>query len=246
MFIFFQAFTKVDASPILNTSALINQRIWNVGSWRTYTLNEDFPIEARMTYIKHVSSNLGLPPDQAVSINPSYKKWYFNGGENFLIKFMLNHPGYTIFGPIAFPIFDKDRNLKSTIWGAAATGIVDYEIQSGQWFKEWPNNYFFWPIDRAWGYAQISLFLIIIFVSFLPNLNSKQKMNDLQKINLVFLGLGFVAGYLSWWFGSTPSDIDRHQFSFSVTIRIVFILSVLYLSHLLLEKLKNKRFKSNH
>lgn len=246
MSIFFYSFTKVNVIPLLNTSALINQRIWNVDSWRTFTLNEGFPQEARSTYVKFASNNLGLPADTAVSINPSYKKWYFDGGENFLIKFMLNHPGYTVFGPIAFPIFDKDRNLKSTIWGAAATGIVDYEIQSGQWFKAWPNNYFFWPTDRAWGYAQLSLFLTIIFVSFLPNLNSRQKMNDLQKINLVFLVLGLIAGYLSWWFGSMPSDIDRHQFSFSVTIRIVFILSVLYLGHLLLEKLKNKRFKSNH
>jgi hypothetical protein len=239
MSVFFFLFTKVDATPILNTSALINQRIWNVESWKSYTLEQGFPPQARSTYSRFKSRNLGIPPDAAVSIQPDYKKWFDESGNSFLINFMINNPEYTIFGPIALPIFEEKIYLSGTIWGGAATGILYAEIFNNEWFRSWPMNGVFWSLDRAAGYIQFSIFLAIIALSLLPNLFSKKYENQLQKVIMFLLVMGLVVSYLAWWFGSTPSDIGRHQFPFAIVIRIIFIFSSIYLTQILVNKLKS-------
>jgi len=239
MSVFFFLFTKVDATPILNTSALINQRIWNVDSWKSYTLEQGFPPEARSTFLRFKSRNLGIPPDAAVSIQPDYKKWFDESGNSFLINFMIYNPDYTIFGPIALPIFEKKIYLSGTIWGGAATGILYAEIFNNEWFRSWPMNGVFWSLDRTAGYIQFSIFLAIIALSLLPNLFSKKYENQLQKVIMFLLVMGLVVSYLAWWFGSTPSDIGRHQFPFAIVIRIIFIFSSIYLTQILVNKLKS-------
>ena len=238
MSVFFFLFTKVDATPILNTSALINQRIWNVDSWKSYTLEQGFPPQARSTYSRFKSRNLGIPPDAAVSIQPDYKKWFDESGNSFLVNFMIHNPDYTIFGPIALPIFEQKTYLSGTIWGGAATGILYDEIFNNEWYKSWPMNEIFWSLDRNSGYIKFSIFLVVIALSLVPNLFSKKYENQLQKVIMFLLVMGLVLSYLAWWFGSTPSDIGRHQFPFAIVIRIVFIFSSIYLTQILINKFR--------
>jgi hypothetical protein len=238
MSVFFFLFTKVDATPILNTSALINQRIWNVDSWKSYTLEQGFPPQARSTYSRFKSRNLGIPPDAAVSIQPDYKKWFDESGNSFLVNFMIHNPDYTIFGPIALPIFEQKTYLSGTIWGGAATGILYDEIFNNEWFKSWPMNEIFWSLDRNSGYIKFSIFLVVIALSLVPNLFSKKYENQLQKVIMFLLVMGLVLSYLAWWFGSTPSDIGRHQFPFAIVIRIVFIFSLIYLTQIFINKFR--------
>jgi hypothetical protein len=238
MSVFFFLFTKVDATPILNTSALINQRIWNVDSWKSYTLEQGFPPQARSTYSRFKSRNLGIPPDAAVSIQPDYKKWFDESGNSFLVNFMVHNPDYTIFGPIALPIFEQKTYLSGTIWGGAATGILYDEIFNNEWFKSWPMNEIFWSLDRNSGYIKFSIFLVVIALSLVPNLFSKKYENQLQKVIMFLLVMGLVLSYLAWWFGSTPSDIGRHQFPFAIVIRIVFIFSLIYLTQIFINKFR--------
>ena len=238
MSVFFFLFTKVDATPILNTSALINQRIWNVDSWKSYTLEQGFPPQARSTYSRFKSRNLGIPPDAAVSIQPDYKKWFDESGNSFLVNFMIHNPDYTIFGPIALPIFEQKTYLSGTIWGGAATGILYNDIFNNEWFKSWPMNEIFWSLDRTSGYIKFSIFLVVIALSLVPNLFSKKYENQLQKVIMFLLVMGLVLSYLAWWFGSTPSDIGRHQFPFAIVIRIVFIFSSIYLTQILINKFR--------
>ena len=238
MSVFFFLFTKVDATPILNTSALINQRIWNVDSWKSYTLEQGFPPQARSTYSRFKSRNLGIPPDAAVSIQPDYKKWFDESGNSFLVNFMIHNPDYTIFGPIALPIFEQKTYLSGTIWGGGATGILYDEIFNNEWFKSWPMNEIFWSLDRNSGYIKFSIFLVVIALSLVPNLFSKKYENQLQKVIMFLLVMGLALSYLAWWFGSTPSDIGRHQFPFAIVIRIVFIFSLIYLTQILINKFR--------
>ena len=238
MSVFFFLFTKVDATPILNTSALINQRIWNVDSWKSYTLEQGFPPQARSTYSRFKSRNLGIPPDAAVSIQPDYKKWFDESGNSFLVNFMIHNPDYTIFGPIALPIFEQKTNLSGTIWGGGATGILYDEIFNNEWFKSWPMNEIFWSLDRNSGYIKFSIFLVVIALSLVPNLFSKKYENQLQKVIMFLLVMGLVLSYLAWWFGSTPSDIGRHQFPFAIVIRIIFIFSLIYLTQIFINKFR--------
>jgi hypothetical protein len=99
-------------------------------------------------------------------------------------------------------------------------------------------NEIFWSLDRTKGYIQFSIFLGIIALSLLPNLLSKNYGNQLQKVIVFLMVVAVVLSYLAWWFGSTPSDIGRHQFPFAIVIRILFIFGALYLTQILISKLK--------
>ena len=243
--VLFYLFIKVDATPILNTSALINQRIWNVNSWKTFALEEGFPIQARSTYVRFKARDLGIPPDSAVSRQPDYKKWYEDeGGKRFLVKFMASNPGYTLLGPIAFPIFDQNYSLGQTIWGGASTGILNSEIHGNVWYKAWPANVIFWSSNRATGYLQFSLFLLIISIALFPTFNSGKTDKDIQKIIMILMVIGLQGSYFAWWFGSTPTDIGRHQFPFAVITRIAFILSILHLGKIVFDRIQKVKLKN--
>lgn len=235
----FYFFVKVDATPILNTSALINQRIWNVNSWKTFVLEEGFPVQARSTFVRFKSRDLGIPPDAAVSLQPDYKKWYEEeGGKRFLVNFMKSNLDYTLLGPIAFPIFDRNYDLSLTIWGGASTGILNSDIYRSAWNDAWPTNAIFWNTNRANGYIQFSLFLLIISIALFPKFNSNKSDRDIQSIIMILMIIGLQGSYFAWWFGSTPTDIGRHQFPFAVMTRIAFILGVLRLGKIIFDKIQ--------
>jgi hypothetical protein len=99
-------------------------------------------------------------------------------------------------------------------------------------------NGVFWSLDRTSGYIKFSIFLAIIALSLVPNLSSKKHENQLQKVIVFLLVMGLVLSYLAWWFGSTPSDIGRHQFPFAIVIRIIFIFSLINLAQISINKLK--------
>jgi hypothetical protein len=235
----FYFFVKVDATPILNTSALINQRIWNVNSWKTFVLEEGFPVQARSTFVRFKSRDLGIPPDAAVSLQPDYKKWYEEeGGKSFLVNFMKSNLDYTLLGPIAFPIFDRNYDLSLTIWGGASTGILNSDIYRSAWNNAWPTNAIFWNTNRANGYIQFSLFLLIISIALFPKFNSNKSDRDIQSIIMILMIIGLQGSYFAWWFGSTPTDIGRHQFPFAVMTRVAFILSILRLGKIVFDKIQ--------
>ena len=48
---------NIDATPILNTSAIINSRLWNVEKWREKTIEAGFPIESRRTFERYSKAN---------------------------------------------------------------------------------------------------------------------------------------------------------------------------------------------
>ena len=233
-------FSSIAATPILNTSALINQRLWQVEEWKNYVLENDFPIEARSTYVRFESRNLGQAPDAAVSIQPDYQKWYFEGGDKFLIKFMLTHPDYVLIAPIALPLFSKKSDISTTIWGGAARGILNNKNLNQDLVTKWKTLNIFWSNDRVLNYIIFSIFLAIIGISLVFSNKVSTYQMRFQNYLLFLILFMFEIGYLAWWFGSTPSDVGRHQFPFGVLLRIVFVFSLMYLIQILVDKFKSK------
>jgi hypothetical protein len=219
-------FSQIQNTKLYNTSALINSRLWDVPDWKEYTIEQGFPVQARSTFVRFTNQNLGSAPDAAVGSQPDYIKWYQAGGSNFLLKFMLTHPGYTFLGPVVYPVFTKDLNFENTIWRGAADGILYFESRQHQLAKIWPENYIFWAKDRSTGYVQVSIFLLIIAISLLAFRNPTKLELSLRNLIIFLLFFTFSMSYFAWWFGSTPSDLGRHQFPFAVSLRVISILSL--------------------
>jgi hypothetical protein len=231
-------FRNIDASPILNTSALINQRLWQIDYWKEYTLNQGFPIEGRNTYVRFASRNLGLPPDTAVSQDPEYKEWYYNGGDKFIVKFMLTHPEYVIVAPLALSLFSENFDLSTSIWGGGAKGILNYEGINQDLAKKWPGNPIFWNPDRSTSYVGFSGFLALIGFTLIYSRKLSLKQKEFQLFISLLMLFAIEISYLAWWFGSTPADIGRHQFPFGVLIRVIFILSFMHVLQIILDVIK--------
>jgi len=233
-------FRNIEASPILNTSALINQRLWFVDDWKDYALKEGFPIEGRSTYVRFASRNLGLAPDRAVSEQPDYKKWYFSGGESFIVKFMLTHPEYVAIAPLALSLFSGKFDLSTSIWGGGAKGILYYEILKQDLASIWPANPIFWNSDRSTSYIFFSIFIAVIGFTLVYSRNFSRYQRDFQLFTALLIIFALQVSYFAWWFGSTPSDIGRHQFPFGVLVRIIFLLSCLHLFQIVLDKVTSR------
>ena len=152
---------------------------------------------------------------------------------------MLTHPGYTILGPVVYPIFAKELNFENTIWRGAADGVLYFESRQHQLAKIWPESYIFWAKDRSTGYIQVSVFLLIIAMSLLAFKNKTNIELSLSDLIIFLLFFTFSMSYFAWWFGSTPSDLGRHQFPFAVSLRIISILSLTILLNRLIKLRKN-------
>jgi hypothetical protein len=233
-------FSNIQTTQILNTSGIINARLWKVESWKEYALRNGYPIQARSIYVRFTNQNLGLAPDTAVAKQPDFQKWYEDKGNKFLLKFMLSHPDYTFLSSIALPIFIRDLNFGETIWRAAAEGILYYESRQHALALKTTENYLFWSVNRSSGYIQIGIFLILIALSLRTIFAKSSAQFKLQSALLFLISITFFNSYLSWWFGSTPSDMGRHQFPFSVSLRIIALLSALLIFQNLINKFKTK------
>ena len=232
-------FSQIQNTKLYNTSALINSRLWDVPDWKEYTIEQGFPVQARSTFVRFTNQNLGSAPDAAVGSQPDYIKWYQSGGSNFLLKFMLTHPGYTFLGPVVYPVFTKELNLENTIWRGAADGILYFESRQHQLAKIWPESYIFWAKDRSTGYIQVSIFLSIIAMSLITFRNRTNIELSLSSLIIFLLFFTFSMSYFAWWFGSTPSDLGRHQFPFAISLRIICILSLTILLNRLFKLRRN-------
>jgi len=219
-------FSQIQVTKLYNTSALINSRLWEVPEWRDYTLTQNFPVEARSTFVRFTNRNLGSPPDTAVGNLPEYLKWFESGGSDFLMKFMIVHPSYTLLGPLVYPALTKEFNFENTIWRGAADGILNFESRQHQLAKIWPESYLFWSKDRSTGYIQLSIFLCIIGISLLSIRQATKADSRLNNLIVFLLSFAFLISYCAWWFGSTPSDLGRHQFPFAIALRIIFVFSL--------------------
>ena len=235
----FYLFSQIQSTKLYNTSGLINSRLWYVPEWKEYALGQGFPVQARSTFVRFTNQNLGSAPDAAVGSQPDYIKWYQSGGSNFLLKFMLTHPVYTILGPVVYPVFTKELNLENTIWRGAADGILYFESRQHQLAKIWPESYIFWAQDRSTGYIQVSIFLLVIAMSLLAFRNKISIELSLSNLIIFLLFFTFSMSYFAWWFGSAPSDLGRHQFPFAVSLRIIGILSLTILLNRLFKFRKN-------
>ena len=229
-------FTNTKITPELNTSAIINSRLWEVPKWREFILKNHFPVEARSIFVRFESRNLGEPPDAAVGDLKQFKNWYTEkGGNNFLLKFMISHPSYTFFGPIAFPLLTQRLTLDETIWRGAAVGRLDYETFTSANYQFLNLDFIFWPLDRSNAYFYLAIMIFVIGIGQIVRFLYKDYILELDLIVfLVFLF--FSISYFAWWFGSTPSDLGRQQFAFAYGIRIVYILNLLIISELILRK----------
>lgn len=208
----------------LTTSSIINFRIWGNSEWKEYLLAQEFPPQLRTIWRDRQEYNIGETPDQGVVNEDIYQSWWNSNGNRFLITFMIDHPEYTILGPIFLPILNPKTDYSHTLihgWAQdprSNSTIIDYDL---------PTDVL-WPQERLWSYVLIFLILttIPIYILLTPVFGNTPPNLGVNRIISVFIFL-ILWSYFSWWFGSKPGgDILRHQEMPSILMRLVFIICI--------------------
>jgi hypothetical protein len=231
LFITFFAATALSSNitKTLTTSGTINNRIWVDENWRDQILKSGYPATARKIWETYSQKNLGSPPDQAVVDSPEFMQWWNSGGENFLNVFMLKNPSYTLVGPFCLPCLNENFKFEKTLvagWGVGTSETWNYPSLSSIGLA----RTFFWPIKPEDSYFVIGLVSLAILTSLLFSIFSKGRPAS-ALISCYTLLMSFVLSYslISWWFGSKPVDMTRHQLGGALTLRILAIVSVVYI-----------------
>lgn len=228
-----------DITKTLTTSGTLNNRIWINPEWRDQIIKSGYPVELRELWLDYSKSNLGSPPDQAVVDTAGFIRWWETGGENFLNKFMVTNFDYTIFGPICLPCLNDNFTFNQTLiagWGKGTEEFRDYETLRD---VNSPKT-LFWPVKPENSYLMLGIFSALIAVSLLLTIFSSNPLSImLKKIYLIMLTYVFAYSYLSWWFGSKPVDMTRHQLAGAVTLRILAVIALCHLLFTLFELAKS-------
>jgi hypothetical protein len=224
----------------LSTSSIINFRIWDNSEWKEYLLDQEFPPQLRTIWRDRQEYNIGETPDQGVVNEDIYQSWWNSDGNRFLITFMIDHPEYTIFGPIFLPILNPKTDYSHTLvhgWAQdprSNSTIIDFDL---------PTDVL-WPQERLMSYILIFLILtlISIYIILSPLFGYIALNLSAHKIISVLIFV-FLWSHFSWWFGSKPGgDILRHQEMPSVLIRLVFLICLFKILEWLFFRLKNVDF----
>ena len=218
---FFQATVKSDVTATLVTSAHINNRIWPDREWREYLLKKNFPAELRTYWLDRRLFNIGEGYDQGTVNQPQFENWWEReGGENFLISFMLNNPDYLFLGPFFLPAISEANDANQTLligWGQDPN-IFKFEKPVYAKF----NFTFFNERDASTIFLAISFILIGFSLLVLNSTNSK--LAYALSLNILVL---FLWSYFTWHFGSKPpGDVVRHNFPAALDLRVILIVAL--------------------
>lgn len=231
-----------DYSKNYTTSSIINERLWLNENWKNQVLESGFPLIARQTWEAYKNQNLGLPPDNAVINNSAYRQWYENrGGEDFLLKFMLKNPGYTLGAPFCLPCFSENFTFKQTVLSGWTQGTDEIKINPDlKTLNE--NRTVFWPNEPENAYLLLALALGLIGIMFLASTLIPIRESSGQ-IFFIFIALtyGLIYSLISWYFGSKANDMNRHQLLMAVDLRVVSIFAFTAILGLILKIIRSQK-----
>jgi hypothetical protein len=204
----------------LTTSGTINNRLTIKDEWKNDLLESGYPARAFQIFKNYNAKNLGKPADQAVVDLPEFKQWWQKGGQGYLIKFTISNPIYAFIGPVALPLIDDKFSYRQTLLSGWSQG-TDLSIDFKGFAKSKFNRTIFWPDAPEKAYLALGLFFLIIGMSLIYLTIYDLKLTpDFAIICIFYI---FVWSYLNWWFGSKPSDMNRHNLLAGVMIRILVI-----------------------
>lgn len=216
---------STDTTQSLNTSATINNRIINVEKWKKNLLDSGYPNNAINTWKDFSSEDLGMPPDQAVVNLSEFKQWWRDGGENFIVRFILTNPEYGLYAPIAIPLISNEFTYRDTLLSGWSQGTDLIQEHDG-FTRTYLLRTFFWPDEPEKAYLFLAISFFLIGLSLLLYCFS----NNLNYFNffLVVLGLTLMWSYMNWWFGSKPTDMARHNLSAAVLLKLLTVTSIFF------------------
>ena len=234
LFFFINSLTS-DVSKKLLTNGVINERLWENTQWRTQILSSGYSQDFRDIWINHRTKNLGLPSDEAVANLPEFENWWNQNGKNFLVTFTFSNLDYALVGPFLLPELDSNFKYKSTLLSGWSQG-TDLTKDSEVLIRSISPRSFIWPNSPENAYFLLGLIFFTLGISSMVFYT----MRDYPKIYFISLCFIFLLIYSLpiWWFGSKPSDMNRHNVMGAIGWRLIFITALCWI----MDSLRFKNF----
>jgi hypothetical protein len=217
---------------LVNTTNIIERSYDDLDLKRWYLWN-DFPAISYTQYVLPQDE----PPIEKVMNSPQVKKWLQIQGSDLVIKYLIEHPLFTIFAPVKpslfidgytdfesiFPyltmgtIHQNNTNLFSNLNAITMSREPDYLRALTS------NRLPFWSTGK-WAY---NLFPSIIFFLIGVNLLMTRKLKNYsnERNLIIFLLIFTFLGIWSNWHFTVNYDMHRFLLPWSVSLRILAIFS---------------------
>ena len=193
----------------LPLSEVITHRILPNPEYLDYFSDNGMPVNPELMAL---SGRNAISDNFAVVNNVKLKKftrWLFNDAQNVYVKFLLSHPGYTLWSPLA--------DIKALLGYDYLDGfqIPDYAPTLPAQFIE-----VFYPMGWFWPYLGLSL--LAFGYIFVVNLRSQKRI---YWIILAFLLLVIPQLYLIWH--GDALDVERHAVVMNIQFHLGFLWSII-------------------
>ncbi len=218
---------------LVNTTNII-ERSYDDLELRQWYLQNDFP---GISYTQYVLPQ-DEPPIAKVINSPQVKKWLQVQGSDLVIKYLIEHPLFTIFAPLKPSLFIDGYTDFESIFPYLTMGTINQNntnlfsninainmTREPDYLRALTSNKLpFWSTGK-WAY---SLFPSIIFLLIGVNLYMIRKLKNYtnEKNFITFLMIVTFLGIWSNWHFTVNYDMHRFLLPWSVLLRILAIFSL--------------------
>ena len=217
---------------LVNTTNII-ERSYDDLDLRRWYLQNDFP---GISYTQYVLPQ-DEPPIEKVINSPQVKKWLQTQESDLVIKYLIDHPLFTIFAPLKPSIFIDGYTDFESIFPYLTMGTIHQNntnlfsnlnainmSREPDYLRALTSNRLpFWSTSK-WAYI---LFPTTIFLLIWLNLLMIRKLKDyaIEKNFISFFLIVAFLGIWSNWHFTVNYDMHRFLLPWSVLLRILAILS---------------------
>ena len=218
---------------LVNTTNII-ERSYDDLDLRRWYLQNDFP---GISYTQYVLPQ-DEPPIEKVINSPQVKKWLQTQESDLVIKYLIDHPLFTIFAPLKPSIFIDGYTDFESIFPYLTMGTIHQNntnlfsnlnainmSREPDYLRALTSNRLpFWSTSK-WAYI---LFPTTIFLLIWLNLLMIRKLKDyaIEKNFISFFLIVAFLGIWSNWHFTVNYDMHRFLLPWSVLLRILAIFSL--------------------
>ena len=231
-FIYLGSQAKITLNLVSTTNII--ERSYNDLDLKDWYLQNDFP---GISYTQYVLPQ-DEPPIKKVINSPQVKKWLQIKESDLVIKYLFNHPLFTIFAPLKPSLFIEGYTDFESIFPYLTMGTINQNntnlfsninainmSREPDYLRALASNKLpFWSTGK-WAY---NLFPSIMFLLIGVNLYMKSKLkNNTNEKNLItfLLVVTFLGIWANWHF-TVNYDMHRFLLPWSVLLRILTIFSL--------------------
>jgi hypothetical protein len=199
----------------LNLASIFAEKILPVHSRTAWFVQRGMP------YDLTVARAAGVYPPTALANDPEFARWLLSDGEHSYLVFVLQHPGYTLLGPLPYLSGERTSLFEPTPVNSTqpypVASMLSPTANYGRHREVLPS-----VIQGLWfEQGQIGDVILLAVLAIGVNVEARRRTGRDRRLVIptCIVGLVLVHHYFLW-LSSAPPELDRQAITQAVALRI--------------------------